>query len=222
MKPLSAWFIGFASGAIACGGASGNVIDINVPDSADDGAAAMDLDVAAPPSDATTGDAGGGGPGRDAAHGLDAAHGADARNPGADATGPASDATSPGADAGGAEGGRDAGVTLPCGLASCAPGDTCCVQSTGLVQTSTCVTGPTCPSPTDVSLHCTSAATCAPTQSCCFAQTQSAAASECRAQCTGGQSQLCDPSAVDAGCPQGQQCQIQNSQQLPGNVGVCG
>jgi hypothetical protein len=59
---------------------------------------------------------------------------------------------------------------------------------------------------------------------CCLTPQNNHPIAECHATCTGGDFQLCDPTAPDPGCPFGQQCQPPNggTPALPDGVGVCG
>ena len=116
------------------------------------------------------------------------------------------------------------GPHLLCVLAN----QVCCVGSSnrgsGPATGSTCEIGAACIDPSAVVLLCTAAANCPAPQVCCLTQQSGLPASQCTAQCSGGDVQLCDLSAPSNGCTGGASCmasQGRASGQLPTGVGIC-
>lgn len=111
------------------------------------------------------------------------------------------------ADASGADGAGPGGdaTTLPCGAASCTiPSQTCCVSPPAPYGYA-CMNGSSCPGGA-TALKCSSSANCAVPSVCCISSSGEAASSSCKATCSAGEKQMCDPNAATSGCPNGKTC----------------
>jgi hypothetical protein len=101
---------------------------------------------------------------------------------------------------------------------------TCCVSLTSASQiVAMCVSSLMCPTPRSTALRCESSNDCPAQDVCCLSQqNNNSGVAECRAACSNGDVQLCDPTAPD--CPVGQSCQPPTGGVPPllDGIGVCG
>ncbi len=121
---------------------------------------------------------------------------------------------------------------IACGTTTCTSGQTCCVYTKaatdgGLTISTSCQAQ--CPAPTGsqhlAELACTGAADCG-SNVCCIHRQNNVDISACEPSCASSNNevQLCDPQAVDAGCPSSQPCSTNNiaDWNLPATFATCG
>ncbi len=128
---------------------------------------------------------------------------------------------------GGTDAAAEAAAPLVCGASTCKPVDTCCIYTTNGSAVYQCQLACT-PAQNGAqlsALSCTSSADCGG-QACCIRRSSGGNVSTCETACSASKNevQLCDPTALDTGCPASTPCSSNNVADwgLPSAFGTCG